>query len=203
MVETSPKTPPSTSLPIRGHEADTITKNRFYHAIDHRLKAISIKHVCEEENIAHDTGKKWLKQRNRLGAAALRRTDRIKSEKFKKVSFDVMNQMLNSQQNLVRRQPWLAQIEHFDLSVSQRTLQRAMHERFSRVDRYKMTRIRSISNRNKKLRVRYARKHQNHTVKNFFQYVHWSDKAHFDFDQTYDDFILRKKGMQLTIIIFV
>ena len=55
----------------------------------------------------YGTEKKWLKQRKRFSDAVLRRTDKARSDRPKKMSFDMMNQMLNSHQNPVRDQPWL------------------------------------------------------------------------------------------------
>ena len=195
MAPTPPSTPPPTSLSIRRYEADTVKKNRFFHAIDHRPKLVSIKKICEQEEVALGTGKKWLQQRNRLGAAGLRRTGKSRSGRPKKLRSDQLDQMLNPNQNSVRRQPWPAQIEHFDLHVSRRTLQRAMHERSPRAGRFKMAKVRTISKKNKDLRVQYGREHQNHSVTSYFQYVHWSDEAHFDPDQTYGEWILREEGL--------
>ena len=42
--------------------------------------------------------------------------------------------------------------------------------------------------------MQYGLDHQHHTIENFFQYVHFSDEAYFDPDQTYNQFILREEG---------
>lgn len=200
MAPTPPTTPPPTSLPIRRKEADTIRKSRFFHAIDHRSETATIKDVCEAENVPHGTGKLWLHQRKRLGAAACRRTGKTRSGRPKKVSSETMNMMLDSHQSSVRRQPWPAQAEHFHLEAAPRTLRRAFNNRTPRAGRYKMGKVRGISKKNKELRVQYGREHQNHTVTSYFQYVHWSDEAHFDPDQTYGDYILREEGMQQSYV---
>lgn len=113
------------------------------------------------------------------------RRNKTRNGRPKKLRSDQLNQMLNPSEISMREYPWPVQIEHFELNVSRRTLQRAMHQRSPRAGRFKMAKVRSISNRNKELRVQYGREHQDHTVWNFFQYVHWSDEAHFDPDQTY------------------
>jgi transposase len=119
---------PSTPSQNKHHyEADTVKKTRFFHAIVTRASTITIKDVCEAENISHGTGKEWLKQRKRLGDAASRRIEKSRSGRSKKVSSDLTNKMLDPQQISVRDQPWPAQIEHFQLDVAPRTLRAAFN----------------------------------------------------------------------------
>ncbi len=70
----APSTPPPTST--KPHDADTIRKGRLFHAIDHRSNNVTIKDICEQEDIKPDRGKYWLKQRQRLDNAASRRRPR-------------------------------------------------------------------------------------------------------------------------------
>jgi hypothetical protein len=58
------------------------------------------------------------------------------------------------------------QIEHFHLNIASRTIQAAFSQRTSRVARFKKTKVRSISNKNKQLRMQYAKEHETHTVHN-------------------------------------
>jgi hypothetical protein len=83
------------------------------------------------------------------------------------MSNQLMNQMLDSHANFVRDQSYLIQIKHFHVSVSKRTLQRAFAARKSRVERYKMTRIKPLSQKNQQLRIAYEKEHKDHTVENF------------------------------------
>lgn len=76
------------------NDADTIRKTRFFHVIDHRLENMTIKDVCEQEGIKPDREKYWLKLRQRLDDVACRR--RPRSDRPKKMSTDLMNQMLDS-----------------------------------------------------------------------------------------------------------
>ena len=189
-----PHSPQSAS--VKRHETNIIKKNRFFHAIDHRLNHVIIKNVCKQENVVHNIEKKWLNQRKRFDDAILRRTDKARNDRPKKMNFDLMNQMLDPHQNPVRDQSWSVQIEHFNLSMSSRILRAAFNQRVSRASRFKQIKIRSINFKNKKLRVQYGLKHQHHIVKKFFQYVHFSDEAHFDFDQIYNQFVLREEGIK-------
>jgi hypothetical protein len=47
---------------------------------------------------------------------------RPRSDRPKKVSSDLMNQMLDPSRNSMRDQPWPAPIEHFHLNIAPRTL---------------------------------------------------------------------------------
>jgi hypothetical protein len=76
-----PSTPPPQN---KRHEADTIKKSRFFHAIDNRASNVTIKDVCEAENIKHTTGEKWLKMRKRIDDVASRRTEKHRSNRLKK-----------------------------------------------------------------------------------------------------------------------
>ncbi len=97
-----PSTPPPQN---KRQEADIIRKTRFFHAIDNRASNVTIKDVCETENVSHGTGKLWLKQRKRLNAAAFRRTDKFRSDRRKKESSELLIELLDSQRNPVRDYP--------------------------------------------------------------------------------------------------
>jgi hypothetical protein len=176
---------------IKSHDVDIIRKSRFSHVIDHRSKNVIIKDICKQENIKSDREKYWLKQRQRLDDAAQRRS---RSDRLKKLSVELMNQMLDSQTNLVRDQLYSIQLKHFDIDVSKPTLQRAFDVRKSRVERYKMTKLRMISHKNKTLRIIYEKKHKNYTIENFWQYIHFIDETHFDSNQTFQKRILREES---------
>ena len=72
----------------------------------------------------------------------------------------------------------------------------AFNQRKSRASRFKKIKIRTINEKNKKLRVQYGLNHQHHIVENFFQYVHFSDETHFDLNQIYNQFTLREKDIK-------
>ena len=165
----APSTPPPPPLSVQRHEADTIKKNRFFHAIDNRSSVVTIQAVCEQENVSHGTDKRWLHQRKNMSDAALRRTGKMRSGRRSKVNFELMNRMLDPQQNPVRDQPWSVQVEHFQLDVGVRTLRKAFNNRSLRASRFKKIRVRTLSEKNKKLRMQYGHDHQHHTVRNFWR----------------------------------
>ena len=98
----APSTPPPRPVPNKSHEADTIKKNRFFHAIDNRPDNVTIKDICEQENVTHGTGKRWLNRQKRFGAVTLCRTGKNRSGRPKKISSDLMNQILDLHRNPVR-----------------------------------------------------------------------------------------------------
>lgn len=104
--------------------------------------------------------------------------------------------MLDPQRNSMRDQPWSAQIEHFNLDVAPRALRAAFNQRHPRASRFKKAKVSSLSDKNKELRVQYAKEHEQkqHTVHNFWQFVHFTDEAHFDPDQIFDERVLREEG---------
>ena len=102
--------------------------------------------------------------------------------------------MLNSHTNSVRDQPYTVQLEHFHIDATQRTLQRGFSARKPRAARFKKAKVKTLSQKNERIRVLYGKEHENHTIENFWQYVHFTDEAHFDPDQTYQERVLREEG---------
>jgi uncharacterized membrane protein len=117
-----PSTPPLQTSPDTGRrEADTVRKSRFFHAIDHRPENVIIKNICEQEDIKPDREKYWLKHRKRLDDVACRRNKR--SDRLKKMSTELMNEMLDSKKNSVRDYFYSIQLKHFHIDACERTLQ--------------------------------------------------------------------------------
>jgi hypothetical protein len=54
--------------------------------------------------------------------------------------------------------------------------------------------VKPISLKNKQLRVEYGRRHVAETVNSFWQYVHFTDEAHFDPDEVFSKRVLREEG---------
>ena len=175
---------------------DTITKSRFFHAIDMRNNKPIIQ-VCKEEKISYRTGKYWLRQRRILGTPiASQKSRREAAGRPSKLSDDQLDQLLDVA-NPVRNQPYECQIQHFGFDVHPRTLQKNLTTRRHYAKRYKMAKVKEISPKNKKERVRYAEKHKDETVQSFWQYVHWIDEAHIDPSMEPRQYILREEGTRL------
>lgn len=97
-------------------------------------------------------------------------------------------------ENSVRDQPWDVLIEHFELNCTARTLQRECKRRRPKAGRYRMAKVKMISEKNKRLRVEYGKRHRDETLKSFWQYIHFTDEAHVDPDQVHSEHILREEG---------
>ena len=158
-----PSNPPPKNA--KSQDANAIRKSRFFHAIDNRPNNVTIKDICEQEGVKPDRGKYWLKQRERLNDVSCRR--RSRSGRPKKVSNQLMNDMLDPKANPVRDQPYTVQLEHFHVNAHRRTLQRAFAARKSRAGRYRKARIRSFRQKNKELRIAYGKEHEIHIIENF------------------------------------
>ena len=92
-------------------------------------------------------------------SAASRRVGKIRSGRPRKVTEEQLNEMLNHEKNPVRDQPWPVQIDHFRLQCTTRTMQNACKRRTPKTGRYKMTKVKTISHKNKRLRVEYGLRH--------------------------------------------
>lgn len=57
-----------------------------------------------------------------------------------------------------------------------------------------MVKVKKISQKNRRLRVEYGERYQHETVNSFWQFVHFTDEAHFDPDECYSKRILREEG---------
>jgi hypothetical protein len=127
----------------------------------------------------------WLKHRKRLNLAVSRRINKFRSDQLKKMSIELMNKILNSQKNLMQNYSWFVQVEHFNLNIVFCTLRTSFNQRYSQVSQFKKTRITLFNNKNKQLRVEYVKKYKTHTIYNFWQYVHFTNKIYFDLNQMF------------------
>jgi hypothetical protein len=114
------------------------------------------------------------------------------------VTKNKLNEMLK-EDNPVRDQSWVVQIDHFELNCTSRTMKRACKRRRFKAERYKMIKIKLISNKNKQLRKEYDLRHQNETIESFWQYIHFTDETHFDSDETYSKRVLREEETRYEI----
>lgn len=182
------------SLSSRRVEADIIKKNRFFHAYDQwGPKPLNV--ICMKKNIKHRTGQLWLRQRRQLKTLiASRRISKRRSERPRKISDNQIDEMLNFEKNPVRDQTWEMQIDHFQLNCTRRTLQRKNKQRSPSIGRYVMSKVKFIGHKNQKLRYEYEKRHENETMKSFWQYVHFTNEAHIDPNQMHSKRIYHEEG---------
>jgi hypothetical protein len=70
-------------------------------------------------------------------------------------------------------------VENEDLPIAPFTLRRNFSTRINH-RRYRKPRSKTISSKNKVLRVRYGHTHHKKTIRGFWQYVYFTDEAHFN-----------------------
>jgi hypothetical protein len=103
--------------------------------------------------------------------------------------------LVSPSRNPVRDQLFEAQIQHHNLNVSTRTLQRSLKRDTNGGQRYKQAYIqKKLSKKNRELRVNYGQEHQDKSIDNFWQYIFFTDEAHIDPTSNSQGFILREQG---------
>ena len=95
--------PPSITLRARHRqEAETPKKARFFHAVDQaRESGKLLIRVYKEEEVSHNTGFRWLRQREEFGA---RRSGKIRSGRPRKITERQLQILINPNTNPVRDQ---------------------------------------------------------------------------------------------------
>ncbi|KAG9236379.1 hypothetical protein BJ875DRAFT_230041 [Amylocarpus encephaloides] len=119
--------------------ASTRKRIRFFDAFDRNRNLKSFRQICRDEGVNHCTGLRWKRQRENIGALALR-TTRGTSKKLgrrSKVTTAICKMLVNPQ-NPVRDQLYEAQIAYHNLPVQKRQLQRKLKEHTQGARRYKM-----------------------------------------------------------------
>jgi hypothetical protein len=84
---------------------------------------------------------------------------------------------LTNQQDPIHEEPYEIQAKTLDKQPSARTLQ--AHASQAGAKRFKKRYTTEVSQQNKSIRVEYGKKHENETLTGFWQYVGFTDEAHF------------------------
>jgi hypothetical protein len=106
--------------------------------------------------------------------------------------------LVSPSQNKVRKYPLSTQIEFHHLNVHERTLQCSLYRSTRHAQRYKQRYVRkklTLSQRQK--RLNYRKEHVGKSVHDFWQYVIFTDEAHFDPGSAQQGRILREAGTAL------
>jgi transposase len=174
----APSTPKSKPKRV---ERDTIQRNRFFEAYDHR-GTTSLNSLCKRDdiNIPPSTGRLWLRQREIQGSKATRRTRKQSSilGRKSKVTEAVLHTIMD-RNNPLRFAPYEQQVEQLGLECQPRTLQyQCMVQK--RAKRFKRRPIVKISNNNKQKRVSYGQQYKKKGVLKWWQYIYFTDEVHFN-----------------------
>jgi hypothetical protein len=191
----SPPTTPIKSSKRR--EADTVKKTRFFEAFDSQKRGEdgSLQSLAVKHGITKQTAYNWLRQRQIQGSPAYRRSRKLSKRlgRQPKLTDEQLRRLL-SPSNPVRNQHYEHQIEHFGLSCGIRTLQIALRDRANHARQYKSVRIKQLSTSNKEKRKEYAKEHQEKTIDDFWANIYFTDEAHIDPSEVFQQYILREEG---------
>ena len=119
----APSTPPGTPA---SYEYDTIRRTRFFNAFDSAKIGASVGSIARlpHVNIPPSTARRWLKQREKLGNEAFRRTRRRSSILGRRsmVSASVLDTITN-QEDPIHEKSYADQVAELELPCKPRTLQ--------------------------------------------------------------------------------
>lgn len=181
-----------------GSHSDTPKKGAFFRAYDTRDSSTSVRAISRDFGISHPTALRWLHDREINGSPAYRQSRR-RSDKLgrrSKVSAETC-EMLVSLDNPVRDQSYEAQISFHDIPIKRRALRTQLAKHTNGGQMYKMAYIKKeLSAKNIKEREHYGQNHQGKTIDGFWQYIVFSDEAHFDPSSRGQGKILREKGQR-------
>jgi hypothetical protein len=194
--------PPKTPDRRKKQEYDTIRRIRFFDAFDSKENGQTLAEICRQSDIdlPTRTARYWLQQRSQLGSPALRRTRRLSTGLGapRKLGSIDLHPILEAGHPL-HCEPYEAIIEALHLPVSTRTLQKELYHNYD-ARRFRKKRTTAISAKNKAARLQYAEEHQNKTITGFWQYVYFTDEAHFQSKDLSNrvEYELRPFGVQTT-----
>lgn len=168
--------------PLKGKEARTPRKCQFFDALRREGDRKPLCKISEEAGISESCGRKWRDQYKAMGSEACRRT-RPKSAILghkSKVTKAMCKQIVNPS-NLVREQPYEAQIAHYNIDVGKRQLQRMINRHTRGGGRYLMAFVKkTISDANRQQRKQYGADHEDAPIEGYWDHIIWTDEAHID-----------------------
>lgn len=183
--------------PLANREATTTRKCKFFDALAQEARSKSLRRISKDCGIVESTGRKWKKQLDNMGSLAKRRTRQRSSilGRKSKVSKSTCKMLVSPSRNPVRDQLLEAQIEHHQIPVKKRQLQKKLKEYTNGGQRYKCAFVKKdISKKNRQERATYGYTHYEKTVEDFWSYIFFTDEAHIDPTSLGVGHILREKG---------
>lgn len=76
------------------------------------------------------------------------------------------------------------QVRHHEIPVHPRTIQRNAPKYTKNAQMYKQRPVKQVSDPNAEKRLDYGHDHKDNTVENYWQFVTWTDKKHWDVEFT-------------------
>lgn len=194
-IRSNPYLSPSPE-PLNGKEASTSRKCKFYDTLNRDGNIKSLASISRDCKITLSCRRKWRNQKLEFGHIATRRTRKrsTKLEHKSKVTKKMYNQLVSSE-NLVRKQPWEAQISHFEIPCKRRQLQRMIKRHIKGGGRYKCAFIKKeISRKNRFDRTTYGETNVYKSIFEFWDHIIYTDEAHVDSTSQAQVIVTREQG---------
>ena len=181
--------PHSPGPPIGSRYAAIPTKQQLVGAARHVAK---LKNLYESEGIKSRTARRWRRRYKQHGSPSLRR--KHGSGRPFQISQQRLDLLFDPDQNQAYGLSYHEQILFDDLPLAQpRSLRRNVIER-KHARRFKRAKVIFLPEKKKQARVEFAKQHENESVQDFWQFVHFTDEVHFDATEIPTDFVLREEG---------
>ncbi len=171
----------SIQISSRNIVRSTTKRCRFFDSFDNLEEGESLRSLCRrlDFDLPPPTARRWIKQREELGDKALRRTRKLSTRLGpKKQVCEADLDGITNPKDLIHNLPYKDQIEQLEIGVTPRTLRRHLAPRHAY--RRKKRRSKPISAKNKRRRIGYGLVHEKDTITGFWQWVNFTDEAHFN-----------------------
>jgi hypothetical protein len=158
-------------------EHDTPTKVRFFHSFEDQNQTIAA--ASRAAGIPRSTGSRWVKERKELGEKAFRRKRTLSTTLGRKNSVcEAQLFAILKPDHPSHSLPYDKIVEKENIPITGRSLRR----QFAKIGakRYRKPAVRPISAANKLKRIQYGHRHRQETVRGFWQWVYFTDEAHFN-----------------------
>jgi len=172
---------PSTPIKqAKRREWSTIRRVRFFDAFDSKEKEQGVSLIADLPTIEipYSTARLWLRQRDNIGLKALRstrKTSSILGRRAKVSAADLTR--LTDQENPEHELHYTDQAKLLPGEPAERTLRH--HCAAIGAKRFEKPFVTDVSDKNRPLRVEYGKKHERETLSGFWQWIWFTDKAHF------------------------
>jgi transposase len=148
MAPTTRSNPFRTPSPISldSKEATTRRKYKFFDATFDNLEGLLNTVICKKVGITEGCGRKWLRQYKEYREEARRRLrpQSVVLGRKLKVTKQMCQTLVSPSRNPLRKHPYAAQIEYFNIPVEECQLQRKMKEYTKGGGRYVMVYVEKV-----------------------------------------------------------
>ena len=138
----------------------------------------------------------WLKQRRKHNPITITRIGKYRSKQSLDIANSTLNLLLSPTRNPVHSFSLKIQKATFKITSSIRSIEQNLRARKIGARIFKQAKTGLISEKQRRARLAYGKLHKDNTIKEFWQYVYFTDKAHIDSSLVNNDGILHESGTQ-------